>query len=536
MSRAQQSAPEIRQRLARVTASRDRALRLYGNNDDRFREAEMRRRAVQIQLITCNATSTDGATFGPIARLINQRSRLIRDLVAEEAPEREIREEIRQAGEDIRREFLARLDVFADEQLDAEIAEIRQALTPQQLREGSGLNVDRTGQTVPAPSADPGVLRGGLGLAAILAAASGLIHIVGSRILGQREDARNEVVPEPTQAQRRRVRQRLSREPDGTVASRRDERKLTAITLSGDPASEIITAETPREAQQAVNQHFGTNGKRGIMQTLANEIRHEALRVAGNARDTAINLADDDIVLGYVLHSVFIATTDPEHAANDGNRYYKDSRSSSAAPWPERLIPPYRKNCLCFTQGLYRDEFGDEQFADFKIAALSGARQIVPDDVGGRIYDEDVGGLRTVTEEDVGNRVYSGNQVNSLCARDPGTWNRWFNLQPDRIKIQLMGRARFDAVVGRTGRKPRYYDFVDISGEILTAKQIREEGVGRRKIRTDAIQQIFRKLGQNHAEAWERGRGKWSLNQAEEDRFGRQLQTWLGGLNAQRGR
>ena len=57
----------------------------------------------------------------------------------------------------------------------------------------------------------------------------------------------------------------------------------------------------------------------------------------------------------------------------------------------------------------------------------------------------------------------------------------------------------------------------------MTAKQIREEGEARRRIRVGNVRVVIRNLRDNAIEAWMAGDNKWQLTPLEERRYRNQL-------------
>lgn len=174
-----------------------------------------------------------------------------------------------------------------------------------------------------------------------------------------------------------------------------------------DLAGEEHTAARAREiASRGLEEHrLGTEAV----------FRHEGVRTHGWAEMAAMD-AMSRAVVGYTLHSRFWPTTDPVHASNDGMRFFSDNRPGSSLPWSQRLIPPYRKNCVCFTTPIVG--FPEELTPIFN--------EVVPGEQG-------------------------------LEPRNPGTWADWYSQQSPEVKEIVGGTREFvpptlSSILGPDGR------------------------------------------------------------------------------------
>lgn len=499
------SIPEIRNRIASAT-------------NQQIRERW------QMELLV--AQSQDGIYIRPILRQYRRDLQRLRETILEEDVGRmEIRRRYRQILLSVTAIFGQQIDRIAEDQIAEMTADFDIDLTTPQKRALTGLPLDQLGRVKPRPGSIPDVLTDeSTSLGDILRSTQQLTVMRGDIEL----ETQNVTVEELfTDIDIDQVVSRTRRDISNEFRV-----KLRRIHQVTSRASEISNAleDGPATANRIINRIFAPNpDTSGIINNVRLELRHEALRIRGELRDRIRRELDDDINVGYILHSRFLPTTDPLHATNDGNRYYKDNRRGSAALWADRLIPPYRKNCVCFTQDIFEDPDGEEFFADFTVAPLSGARRIVADDVGGQIWDIDGGGYRRITEADVGTTLRGRRDFDIIEPRDVGTWSDWFDAQREGIKRTLVGDARFDAVRSQHTAvyDPRYSDFVMVNGRWMTPQQIREEGRLTRDLRTNNVRVLIRNLQRNAIRAWERGDNKWALDANREEAYNRRLEIWL---------
>lgn len=200
-----------------------------------------------------------------------------------------------------------------------------------------------------------------------------------------------------------------------------------------------------------------------LEESVDNENRHEKRKVQGD-RDDDLKEVIGDAYLGYVLHSRFLPTTAPDHAARDGWKFYRDNRSGSALPWSQRIIPPYRKNCVCFTIPIFERPTGEEYTEEFGVR-LSGGEEIQ--------------------------------------LRDVGTWSAWFNSQRATVQQTIVGRERWFANAARGSTRQRWSEYHRTDGTMLSASQLLSENGNTRRARIRQVDVIFTARSRLIRQAWE---------------------------------
>jgi len=189
---------------------------------------------------------------------------------------------------------------------------------------------------------------------------------------------------------------------------------------------------------------------------IVKQFEYEAVRVQENLK-LLISRRLGNCYVGYVLRSRFLPTSDPVHEANDSNEYYIDSRPGSAAPWEERLVAPYRKNCVCFHDAIFEipnDDLETIDFTAFNRAALldfedrldqsSSPNRLITNQCQGLILVE--GKTRRINESDVGTARGANSDHRMVLARDPFKFGKWFNRQHGNVKAYFVGRPWVEAL------------------------------------------------------------------------------------------
>lgn len=328
-----------------------------------------------------------------------------------------------------------------------------------------GVPVDTSGATKFAPGS-PRRVRGD-SLRDVLRAAAPLLFRRGSRVADSRIDPLEYVMP----ITRRRIED--VRDRTNIEVSRPWSEKLRwippvvrttpgQIELSGDDAAAVM-----RRTRQQLEGWLGT------------EMSHETLRIIANAEFDAYG-AFHPVFVGYTLHSRFWPTTDPVHAANDGMQFFIDDRPESSLPWSQRLIPPYRKNCVCYTTPIFE----------------------LPEDVeSGARFGPVIGGGGAATAD--------------IEARDIAVYAEWFRWQAPDTQRLLMGDRRYLAAASIEGGRLSLEDFLGEDGRLLTPQEILAETPLQRQQRKAIVSYRIRLIGDRLRELWQSGR--WNATPQAED-------------------
>lgn len=250
--------------------------------------------------------------------------------------------------------------------------------------------------------------------------------------------------------------------------------------------------------------------------SIENELEHEYQRSVNYAKELLREGELKDLIAGYVLHSVKQDNSDPVHVANDGTIYMRDDGPPSNAKWADRLVPPYRKNCKCFTIEIYRDAQGDHHFVEWDAAPrISGSRTMEPGDVGATFWDGEQ--MRQVTPEDVG-QTFGREDAIAIQPRDVNSYSDWFNAQRDGNKVRVMGQQRVSAVqlTRPDGSAIRYEDFVKQDGSIMSPAEILAESDRQRSVRRSVVRQMMEREHREHLEAWEVSGDRWEFTRFDE--------------------
>ena len=363
------------------------------------------------------------------------------------------------------------------------IRDIFRQLSNGQVSNAIGLPVDSTGNIKPRPATPGGALDESASIGTILRTISGLLVLKG-------DTTQNELTPPALlleQQAQARFPENVSVNASDPGVSRQWIDKLRQLgsfmqtEVSLDRTIDDITQRW-RQGVQVPLQRFASR--------VRSELRHEYLRLRGQAEDEAIQMIDGAI--GYMLHSRFLETTAPDHAARDGQRFYKDNRAGSAAPWQNRIIPPYRKNCVCFTVPII--ESGDEVFdAQF--------------------------GIRRSGYEDI-------------TIRDVGTFDTWFSSQSGNIQRELVGDQAWFAAASSGLGQVRYSDFFRPDGTELSVQELLNESVAQRQARREATQRVFDLQSSRFFQTWNSQGGQFGGNEALELEYRRKLDRYLRNIQS----
>lgn len=420
-------------------------------------------------------------------------------------------------------------------------------MTVAQIRAASLLPIDFWGRVRPQPGRDPGVIGNEeTPIEDVLSRASPLLHISGDRsIEGSDGTAIDHVMGEPDIESLVENIHRNNRKNYGSWQQVFQEKLIQVDKMAARIVKDLKEGKSIAEILRGVKAVFGLRGGEvrdkgtrrgsppqpitgggGLARRIQNILRHESTRMLGQERDRSFDVITADILVGYILHSVFDDNTDPVHASNDGIRFYRDNRKGSDRPWKDRLIPPYRVNCLCFTQEIWEDPEGDEFFATWEAwPKFRGKRLIRQDDVGGQIWDPRHGGFRTITTPDVGTFI-GRTDAPALEPRDVAVYEKWFDKQRPGIKRKIVGDRRMFAALSRS-HNANYADFVRTDGSFLSVRGILEESDRSRRVRSDVVRQLIDKSHSDYIKGWRSGGGKWSLSVDDERKYRRRLSLFM---------
>lgn len=244
---------------------------------------------------------------------------------------------------------------------------------------------------------------------------------------------------------------------------------------------------------RTIDELFGVSDRSGgLLGSIISRLRHEKLRVIQDTRDDISDVIPVQVAVGYTLHSRFLPTTDRIHAANDGSKFYRDDRPAANRPWSQRLIPPYRENCVCFTIPIFEDPDGIEHNPEFGI------------------------------------RISRGQNI---TIRDVGTFENWFNQQRRGIKRAVVGDRLYFAAAALGNGEPRFADFFDTNGRFMQIRRLLNEGQRARDGRRTAVESIIRAKTAKHRAGWARFGGQFGNDQLAEAEYRRRLEKFLANLN-----
>lgn len=344
--------------------------------------------------------------------------------------------------------------------------------TPGMLRSALSVPVDDEGNIIPPPVVRlPLPIDGNPDFERAVLAASGYLMLKGFRDYSDR--AKLEALPPTPDATRRnRI---LHRNPltgeitapwvgrvNGVFSSLSLEQRINALVFSGRGQAEIL-----REIRKLIGdvsseqlRNLPANAPRPYSQRIQQEFTHEGWDIFHESLDTVLDDELGEAYIGYTLLSRFWPTTDPVHAANSGNRYYRDNRLESAAPWSERLWPPYRKNCVCYVEPIF-DEFGPDPTA--------GTNGLPPDP--------------------------------DFLIRDDARFAQFFNIQTPAARSALVGDELYGAVAEKT-QSPQHAHFLNDDLRYMTVSQQQSESAQSFAARTARVQQLIRERELRSSAGW----------------------------------
>lgn len=414
------------------------------------------------------------------------------------------------------------LEEIASDIIESSRLNIESIATPEITRALTGLPIDNRGFVIPQPGEVERIEDESLSLTEILLIASPLLVLPGIIYLQEKAPPIKQLVDEDDEALIAELVDFVDPAVSGSITQ-----KLEQIAIDAGVQSTSVIIDLDQDGPPAAKENARQTLER-YGNSIANEIRHETLKQKGRQADRVFEVATADVLVGYTLHSRFLDTTDPVHAGNDGNRYFQDNREGSTAPWSERLVPPYRKNCVCFSIEIWENPLGDVFSTEFDaIPRLSGSRVIRVADIGSRVFSLDDNGFITITGSDVGRLIRSREDWEVITPRDVGSFARWYDQQLPGIRRTLVGDQRFEAAFARRGGLPQYGDFVDGRGRFASARTILQETEGERLVRLERSRTTIEAQERFHVEAWEAGEDRWALNPREERRYKSRLEVFL---------
>jgi SPP1 gp7 family putative phage head morphogenesis protein len=132
-------------------------------------------------------------------------------------------------------------------------------------------------------------------------------------------------------------------------------RRLATLTRLADPdmlasvlSSAIANGATPRQAAALIRPAV-----QNVQSSAIRVARHEAVRVAHEARLLAYESLGDELVIGYQIHAVRDSRTRPEHAKRDGQKFWREPRGRQLG-FDRMPRPPMESdgtvafNCRCY--------------------------------------------------------------------------------------------------------------------------------------------------------------------------------------------
>lgn len=359
-------------------------------------------------------------------------------------------------------------------------------MTPPQLRAITWLPIDNTGAIKPKPGPIPEKIKDdSLSLTEILLIASPLLVLAGDKLMSSKRSLREVIFGGAERATEIINTTVETNRPDVSDHWRRKMRYLLdKMKQAGNEAkNDIARATPPQRLIEDMRMKFERT-----RENLLTEIQHEGMRTSGEIQQITGNKLPVDVSAGYTLHSRFAPTTEPAHAARDGWKFYKDNRPGSNLPWEQRLIPPYRKNCLCFTIPILQDPGGPEYHAEFGVR-LSGGKEI---------------GIR-----------------------DVGTWQTWFDAQSPGVQQKIIGKRRWMAAASKGLGHPKWENFVTPDGKHLSVRKLLAETPDEIARRIEKVNIIAKIQRQRYEQAWAEGFGRFDMNPFEEAAYRKRLDVFL---------
>jgi len=486
-------------------------------------------------------TSATGPLSADLRRSVSTIFRdtigFIASLQGRRAPKaKELRDVIRQSEELLLREFKLMLEAGAEKVRRDKIAQVSEQLTPPMLRRVTGLPIDTYGNVKPRPGPDPGIIRNDPSFEDFIARAAPLLHINGDAKMERRSPTITEIMGDPKEVDV------LVSSFNKSISDRWDRKVIRILdsvsrTLARQLVEVLNRDGTFREIRKKIRDFIDSRRFKSLRRLLDIEARHEVLRQRRAEQDDLEKRLPPDVYAGFILHSVHQREphpSAPDHVARDGWRFYRDDRPEADAPWKDRLIPPYRKNCLCFTIDIFEDPQGEEYFAEFEaVPQFRGARRIRPQDVGGSIWVPGEG-FQKITADQVGTTIGQPNAP-ALTPRDVGSWRDWFNDQRPGIQELAVGTERFVANgLAVNGRRHRYEDYVGGDGAYLSPSELVFEKKPARDLRRELVRQVIDRLGKQHQKAWSEGGDKWKYAGQDEAIHKKQMRSFLKRIEERR--
>lgn len=359
-----------------------------------------------------------------------------------------------------------------------------------QLRADTGLNWDQEREPLPEPGPVESLVpnTGSITPLELFLIMSPMLAVAGIRVLRGSEPRSRFVFPEPffrettIDTERQDVASHWRRRLE---VIRERLREIRAMVIR-----QVALAQTIAELRTIGQRLRALMGllpsDPGIVGRTLTELRHENLKTRGEGEIAVVDALGS--VVGYRLNSRFLATTAPDHAARDGWTFYKDDRPESNLPWANRLIPPYRKNCVCFTTPLIEDPEGNPMEPAF--------------------------GIR-----------YS--RKKPITIRDVGTFRDWFNQQGPTVQQTIMGERRWFAAASRGVGKLRYEDFLRPDGRIMPTRKLLSESLQERELRSRQAARIMEIQSERFREAWRSGNGRFASSPELEAEYRKRLLVYL---------
>jgi len=267
----------------------------------------------------------------------------------------------------------------------------------------------------------------------------------------------------------------LRTDPADLVAKLRD---LLGIRTKLAP----ITEGTPLRFGQPDQSDIGDGG---VGRRMQNNLRHEARRLYEHSLDHTRD--NNDAFVGYTLHSMRAFNSDLLHIANDGMMFFKDNRPLADALWVDRIVPPYRKNCICFTVDMLLDAVGK----------LHNVRWMMTD-----------------------------NPEYEINPRQIGSVKFWFDRQRPGIQRRVIGDERYDAAIARN-RVVTWESFTGDDGNWLSASQIATESKDVRLARVREVADMIQTTHRQQLRALRDGQGKWDQTNQTRAEYRRQMESMI---------
>jgi len=176
--------------------------------------------------------------------------------------------------------------------------------------------------------------------------------------------------------------------------------------------------------------------------SLLGVLRNEAMRIFNDVDDTFFPSVP--AYVGYTLRSQNLPTTDAEHAAADGFKFFRDNREGSSLPWAERIVPPYRRNCACYMVPILEEPQDPAFTVQYRLPIGKGF---------------------------------------PILIRDPLYFSEWFDRQTAATQKKLVGEKRWFAASSKGIGGIIFADFAARSGGIISPRRLMDESLRERNRR-----------------------------------------------------